>query len=445
MRNTICFLIFSFLFSLNTKGIAQEKRIAIYDDILFYDGYATVVDLPVPEGVIRQRNDLYSKKLTSTELQELGDKLTIEVFIKAACDNYDRLGSINLAFVPKNNVSYVPAEVQRIELGRFVTPFMNKNKSPNEVPFTFELDNIVSILKDAELNSRYDFWIEFEVFGVPYAAQTQVSGCSGRNDVFFGTLEFITNTNSFTSSNNYILPLNFKKDLNNYKEGASDEIGETVRTITFDLPEAIIDANLYLITSNHGANDGGEEYIRRFHYVYFDDALKLTYKPGESSCEPYRKYNTQGNGIYGSSPRTNVQWQSFSNWCPGAKIPSRIISLGSLEAGKHTFKISVPDAVFNQAQGYIPVSLYLQATTNNLNIKKKNKVAYDLFPNPTQDTFKVNSLENIKKITVFNLLGQEIIEQKGNFVDLSNTEKGIYIVSITFENNEIVSQKIIKN
>lgn len=445
MKKSFQLMLLFVFFLLGIKGTAQDKTFVVFDQILFYDGYAAVVDFPVPDNVIRQRNDLYSKKLTSTIVQDLGDELTLNIKIKAACDNYDRIGNVSLAFVPKNNVSYIPAEVQHIELGRFITPFMNKNKLPDEVPYTFNIDNVVSILKDSELNSLYDFWIELEVFGVPYAAQTQVSGCSGRNDVFYGTVELVTNTISEATSNNYILPLNFKKDLNNYKEGASDEIGETIRTINFDLPEAVTNANLYLITSNHGANEGGEEYNRRNHYIYFDDILKLTYKPGEVSCEPYRKYNTQANGIYGLSPRTNSQWQSFSNWCPGAIIPIRKISLGNLNAGQHTFKISVPDAVFNQEQGYIPVSLYLQGTTSNLNVQKKSKVACNLFPNPTHNTFEVNSSINIEKIKVFNLLGQVVLEQKGNTVDLSNVEKGIYIVSITLESNEIVSEKVIKN
>jgi hypothetical protein len=74
----------------------------------------------------------------------------------------------------------------------------------------------------------------------------------------------------------------------------------------------------------------------------------------------YRKYNTQGNGIYGRYPRPPAEWASFSNWCPGQGIPLRDIGLGYLSAGKHVFQIAVPDAVFQDAQGDIPVSLYLQ-------------------------------------------------------------------------------------
>jgi hypothetical protein len=72
-------------------------------------------------------------------------------------------------------------------------------------------------------------------------------------------------------------------------------------------------------------------------------------------------YNTQANGIYGPSPRSDSNWQSFSNWCPGDVIDTRIISLGPLLAGTHEFVIDVPDAEFVGSEGDIPLSLYLQA------------------------------------------------------------------------------------
>ena len=118
---------------------------------------------------------------------------------------------------------------------------------------------------------------------------------------------------------------------------------------------------LVLITSNHGANQGGEEYIRREHYVYVDGMLALQYKPGRDSCEPFRIYNTQGNGIYGPYQRSDEEWQSFSNWCPGDIIDTRIVTLGALAGGVHEFVIEVPDAVFADMQGDFPFSLYVQA------------------------------------------------------------------------------------
>lgn len=446
MKKTLLFLLFILIALSDQKAVAQGS-LTVFDEILFFDGYAGVVSAPTPpEGVIRHRNDLYAKKLTEDQLASFGNSMTINVTIKASCDNYDRIGNVNLALVPKGATTYNPNDVQRIELARFITPFMNKNIMPDEVPYTYTVDNVSAIFKDAAINAAYDIWAELEVFGVPYAANTQVAGCSGRNDVFFGTLEFVSSLGPALPSNTYLLPLNFKKDLNNYATGATDVIGQTVRTINFNLPATVLDANFYLITSNHGSNTGGEEYNRRFHYIYLDNSQILSYKPGESTCEPYRVYNTQGNGIYGSSPRTPAQWQSFSNWCPGSVIPIRTISLGTLAAGNHTFKITVPDAVFVDAQGYIPVSLYLQGRTLGiLNTNDLAPMVYSLSPNPTNDIVNIQSEQEIKNFKVFNMIGQEVQRGNSRQIDISSANTGIYLVQIEFQNNQIITQKIVKN
>lgn len=423
-----------------------QTLITVYNEVLFYDGYAALVSAPTAPDVVRLRNDLFTKKLTPAVLAQIGNTLELNITIKAACDNYDRIGNVNLALVPKNATSYDPATTNRIELARFITPFMNKNISPTTVPYVFTVDNVTKILKDNYLNSIYDFWIELEVFGVPYAAQTQVAGCSGRNDVFFGTLEFITSGPTTMVDDTFVLPLNFKKDLNNYAAGATDAIGTTVRTINFNLASQVTDAKLYLITSNHGANAGGEEYNRRWHYISFDSNNVLTYKPGEETCEPYRIYNTQGNGIYGPTPRTPAQWQSFSNWCPGSFIPIREIGLGNLAAGAHSFRISVPDAVFVGGQGYIPVSLYLQGNSI-LGLQDFTQLDFDCYPNPTSGMITVQSNSMIKQIQLIDMQGRVLVTQNVGSPDavlnMADYTTGLYFLKAISDNGEKI-RKIIK-
>jgi hypothetical protein len=324
---------------------------------------------------------------------------------------------------------------------------MNKNVAPNLVPYAFNIDNVAKILKDTNLNILYDFWVEFELFGVPYAAQTQIAGCSGRNDVFYGTVNFISNTTFDTPNNTYLLPLNFKKDLNNYQVGATDVIGETVRTVNFTLPSAINNSKFHLIVSNHGANSGGEEYNRRWHYIYLDNNQVLTYRPGELTCEPYRIYNTQANGIYGATPKAPFTWQSFSNWCPGAIIPIRTISLGDLAAGAHSFKISVPTAVFVNGEGYFPVSVYLQGENTVLSVEDHNMVSYDIFPNPAKETVNINCDNTIKSLQLFDIQGRLVATKAVNDlhskIDISNQSNGVYFLKIETDNGQF-SEKIIK-
>jgi hypothetical protein len=426
--------------------LAQTTTFTVFNQIRFYDGYAAVVNQPVPEGVIRHRNDLYAKKLSAQELLSFGSTMTLNVTIKADCDNYDRIGNVNLAFAPKDALTYDTNVVPKIELARFITPFMNKNIAPYEVPYTFNIDNIAKIVKDPALLLAYDFWIEFEVFGVPYAAQTQVAGCAGINSVFFGTLSLVSDNTPFTSSNNFLLPLNFKNNLNNYQVGASDAIGQTIRTISFNLPNDIDNSSLYLITSNHGANSGGEEYNRRRHYIYLDNmnTAIINYRPGELTCEPYRVYNTQGNGIYGATPRTNAEWQSFSNWCPGYNIPIRKLDRGTLSAGNHSFRITVPTAQFVNGEGYFPISLYLQGTNNTLGLESPTFVEYSIFPNPTKDFVTIDSKETIKNCSIVNSIGQIVFKGNQKHLDIANFSKGLYLLQIEFENGMKVTEKILK-
>ncbi len=434
-----------------------QTTIRVMDTVLFFDGYAApVATPPPPAGIIRHRNDLYARMLTASELQSIGSTLKMKVTVKAACDNYDRIGNVNLALVPKGSSTYSPDNVQRIEIARYITPFMNKNRTPTSVSYNYDINNVAALLKETSLIAAYDFWVELQVFGVPYAANTQVSGCAGRNDVFYGSLEFTTDAAAPAQSSNVLLPLLFQKTINNYDTTATDTLGKTTKTVVVNVPGALTDAALFLITSNHGANAGGEEYNRRQHYAYFDNDLKLSYLPGRTSCEPFRQYNTQGNGIYGNSPRTDAEWQSFSNWCPGDKIDIRRINLGPLAAGNHTFTINVPDAVFVNSEGYFPVSLYLQGKTSGvLDVKNAGNPAsgFSIYPNPSTGLFTIETsgAEKISEVAVLNTMGAVVyrapVHASGTAItlQLQSLPAGLYLARLQTLNGPVVQKlQIIK-
>ncbi|MFZ4545042.1 MAG: peptide-N-glycosidase F-related protein [Saprospiraceae bacterium] len=426
------------LFALFVCCTYAQTTITVMDSVIYHDGYAKLVADAAPRpGVVKLRNDLFTRKLSAAELLSIGTKLQMNVFVSALCDNYDRIGNVHMALVPAGSAAYKPDTVKRIELGRFITPFMNKNVKPTTVPYTFNIDNVAMLLKDTAITDNFDIWLELSLFGVPYAANTQVAGCNGRNDVFMGKLELVTNSPAPLQSSNILLPLFFNNNFNNYQANATDSIGVTQRTLRFVVPENLTDAALFLITSNHGANTGGEEYNRRFHFVYFDDALKLSYKPGRTTCEPFRKYNTQGNGIYGSSVKSPASWQSFSNWCPGDVIDTRRIDLGPLTKGTHTFQIRVPAAVFVNKEGNFPLSLYLQGKTmgvlTNVVDNIETNDLFTVYPNPSTGQFTVELSTDNAEILVTDLLGKQKIKTKAysSVVNLELNESGVYILHVT--------------
>jgi len=354
-----------------TNSFFLAQNVSVFNDVPFYSMYHYLGEgqtMPpeafsqIPAGAIRlhaYEQDIISRKLTAAEIASLGSSIKMNIVLTAACDNYDRLAGVNLVLVPKGSTTYTfnQSDIKRIEIGRFITPFMNKNATLKQVPYSYQVDNISNILHDTALSDNYDFWIEFRADGYSAAANTEVAGCADRTDVFRGNLEFVS-TGTATSESNFFLPLSYRQNLNNYN--ATDVPGQTTRLVTFTLDQPVPNAVLHLSTSNHGSNSNGEEYVKRVHYVYLDNQLVHQYMPGGKNCEDYRKYNTQGNGIYGSTAKTLRGWISWNNWCPGDVIPNREVSLGNLSAGTHTIKIDVPTAVFNQQQGYFPISMYIQ-------------------------------------------------------------------------------------
>lgn len=358
-----------------TSSLFLAQNVSVFNDVPFYSMYHYLGEgqtMPpeafsqIPAGAIRlhaYEQDIISRKLTAAEIASIGSSVTMNITLKAACDNYDRIAGVNLVLVPKGSTTYTfnQEDIKRIEVGRFITPFMNKNVSPTEVPYSYKVDNISNILHDTALSATYDFWIEFRADGYSAAANTQVAGCADRTDVFRGNLEFVT-SGTATPNQNFLMPLSYRDNLNNYN--ATDVPGQTTRLVTFTLDQPVQNAVLHLTTSNHGSNSAGEEYVRRVHYVYLDNQLVYEYEPGGKNCEDYRQYNTQGNGIYGTTAKTLRGWVSWNNWCPGDAIPNRDVNLGNLSAGTHTIKLDVPTAVFAAQQGYFPISMYLQNSTS---------------------------------------------------------------------------------
>ncbi|CEJ71435.1 hypothetical protein BN1195_03783 [Chryseobacterium oranimense G311] len=423
------------------------NRMNLISDAVYYDGYAATVSNPVPTGLIRLSNTRYTRKLTDAELNSFKAKIAMRVTIGALCDNYDRLGSVFLTMVPKSQPTYTidDTNVKRIEVGRYITPFMSKNRSPLEVPYTYDLSNLYSIFHDAALRTAYDMYMELDVFGVPYAAQTQVAGCAGRIDVFSGSLTFFsTDTGTTPTDYNAVVPILSYNRLNNYN--STDVPGETVRIVSFNLPNTVTNANFFVISTPHGANSGGEEYVRRQNYTYIDDVQMLTYTPGGISCEPFRVYNTQGNGIYGATPRSLTEWTSWNNWCPGNSVPIRGFTMPSITAGSHTLKHTIPTAVFNQQQGDVYLSVYMQGKSNAaLDVKDIKTIDVSIYPNPSSDFVNIRSRADVASISLFSIDGKKLAEIHGeNRIDISAYSTGVYFLNIVLKDGITFKHKIIK-
>ena len=338
------------------NGNNDAHKIPIFDNVVIYDNSAQNLET-LPPGVVRLSNAKYAKMLSLQELNDLGSDLRLNLTLQAECATYDGGGFFSLALVPKG---YGPdslenKNIKRIEVGRFMTPFMNKNRKPDQVPYSYSIGHLARTLRDPEFNGLYDFWLELEVgVGIGDAAN-QVSGCKDNHEGFRATVAFATNSRFLPAGKSIIIPIDYTTNLNSSDQTLTDEVGKVVRTISFNVDKPISNASFFLITTKHGSESGGEEYIRRVHNVSMDDKQILQYTPGGDFCEPYRIYNTMSNGIYGPFPK--LDWIIWSNWCPGAAVPTRQITVGDLAPGNHTFRLAVPEMT---SKGAVLMSAYLQ-------------------------------------------------------------------------------------
>ena len=446
MKKTL--LTLSLLTSLFAFKAKAQVTVQLYDDAVYYGMYQGTVDEPLPPNAIRNNNTSYGIKLTEEQIASFGSTLTLNVQAASNCDNYDRIGNVNVAFVPKGATSYNYATVERIEIARFITPFMLPDGSL-QVPYTYDVANLLDILKDPTLSSTYDFWVELEIAGYQGgpgqggAAEMYPQICAGRDDVYRGSLEFVSE-GTYEPADLYFDQLCFKYEMKDYTLAGTEEIGETIKSYTFTVDDDLEEAYFHLVMSNHGSNGGGEEYKNRTHYVYLDGEEVLNYKPGKNG-EPFRQYNTQPNGVYGNAPLSLSYWTSRA-WAPGAKIDTRDISLGSLSAGPHTFTMDVPTATFNGDQGYFPMSVYVQGVyATEAGTKGFDKISFNVSPNPVNDiaTITTNG-EAVKNFTVINTLGQTVLTGAGSSINMSPLQNGIYVVKAEFANGQQLSQKVMK-
>lgn len=429
-----------------------DKTVQVFDHANFYDGYLVdkiPADAP-DQGYNRLFTSLNTVKLTDEQLASIGEKLRLIVDVFPVCDNYDRIGSVNLALVPKGTpdykVNYDSTDPVRIEVARFITPFMDRNKIGDPARYQYQINDFARILRDKELREKYDFWMELMIFGVPYAAQNEIMGCAGCNETFQGSVTLLTDdTPAPLIDTNVFVPIvtrsgdwSENRGINNYDPNCTDEVGKTIKTYKFTVPEDCADGRVVLVMSNHGAGQNGEEYVRRHHYAYVDGKLNLEFIPGRPSCEPFRARNSQGNGIYGRAVKNNAMWQSFSNWCPGDKIDLRYLDLGEVKAGEHTMRIEVPDAEFYGKDGYFPVSMYFQGDVKEkLPEHPELVICWDNFDTSVKaegNKLTVTSPKEFQLVEVYDETGKLMLSSAFDTIDIAQLPADDYQIAVIFPN-----------
>jgi hypothetical protein len=81
-----------------------------------------------------------------------------------------------------------------------------------------------------------------------------------------------------------------------------------------------------------------------------------------------------------------------------------------------------------------------------LSINEKAQDLLSLYPNPSTGSFNVKGLKEIEMISVFNTLGQRVVNIATTgkaSVSFDIELKGVYIVRFSFSNGESITKKVI--
>lgn len=89
----------------------------------------------------------------------------------------------------------------------------------------------------------------------------------------------------------------------------------------------------------------------------------------------------------------------------------------------------------------------IRITSSTLGIEEQEFENIKLYPNPTSDfiILQLQGNQNLKEVTIYNIIGKEVSTQKNNKVDLRFLPSGTYILKVSLADGQSFMRKVIKN
>jgi hypothetical protein len=107
--------------------------------------------------------------------------------------------------------------------------------------------------------------------------------------------------------------------------------------------------------------------------------------------------------------------------------------------------IAVLEYTVNDNQGSTSNVSTLSIAISGINALNELVNFYSIYPNPCQSTLKIQTENTFKKVTIYSLLGEKLIETSENVINIDALVNSIYFINIEFTTGEIVSSQIVKN
>ena len=335
------------------------------------------------DGVIRLVNGrIILKKITLPDYKRDVD-VTLKVTVASNGDRWDKSGScfvlpkesvINLmniaegkrAFPAVDSAKYekmigiVPGKdyVPTLELMRFMTPFGvgyyssdNDSLSKRRPVYIPKWEKSVTWVQD--ITDLYPA-LEREAYVGIYIDTWTAEG-------YVASMELDVKESKITCD---VMPERRVKPLMNtvYYIGQTypDIFSRKDVVMDFDMSKAAKNVRLKYIVTGHGGHSGGDEFVEKRNIVSVDGKEVLNFIPWRDDCASFRRFNP-ATGVWliprvaayiGDKGYTTKEIEeplassdlSRSNWCPGSDVMPEEAVIGDLPAGKHSFKVSIPEA-----------------------------------------------------------------------------------------------------
>lgn len=144
------------------------------------------------------------------------------------------------------------------------------------------------------------------------------------------------------------------------------------------------------------------------------------------------------------SPISTNQWV-------GLDIPLSSFTAASAPANLSRNAVAQIVITAARADNNVPLKIYVdniyfhKNTVLGVSTFEASKIA--MYPNPTKTSFSIDAQDNIEKVSVYNLLGQEIISlspaSQSVTINTADLQTGVYVVKATI-NGTVSSSRIIK-
>lgn len=82
--------------------------------------------------------------------------------------------------------------------------------------------------------------------------------------------------------------------------------------------------------------------------------------------------------------------------------------------------------------------------STTLSTTKNSTIISKIYPNPVSNTLKIKTDNNVKKITVFNLLGKAVLKTNQKNIDVTTLNSGVYFLNIETKSGQIEAKKFVK-